>query len=236
MIEFLSNKYVLLAITFVAYGAIQLAQMRIPNKLLKALCNPVLLTMIAIIILLSITGISVDTYNEGGQMLDFWMKPAIVALGVPLYKQLSTIRKQLVPILLAELAGCVLGVISVVLVAQLLGASKVVILSLAAKSVTTPIAMEVTNVVGGIPSLTSAVVIVVGLFGGMLGFRLMRYTRINTPVSQGLAIGTAAHAFGTYRAMELSDTHGAFASLGLTINGIFTATLTPLILQLMGVI
>ncbi|MFI3239065.1 MAG: LrgB family protein [Bacteroidales bacterium] len=234
--EFLSDKYILLAITFLIYAAIQMAQMRIPNLYLKALCNPVLFTIGLMILLLTVTGISVETYNDGGQLLEFWLKPAIVALGVPLYKQLSTIRKQMIPIILAEIAGCVLGVISVVLVAKLLGASQLVILSIASKSVTTPIAMEVTSAVGGIPSITSAVVIVVGLFGGMAGFRLMRLSRINTPVAQGLSMGTAAHAFGTYRAMGVSDTHGAFASLGLTINGIFTAILTPFILDLMGML
>ena len=118
----------------------------------------------------------------------------------------------------------------------MLGASKEVVLSLAAKSVTTPIAMEVTKAVGGIPSLTAAVVICVGIFGGMTGFKVMRLTHIGSPIAQGISLGTAAHAMGTSRAMDVSDKYGAFASLGLTINGIFTALLTPTILEIMGVI
>ena len=159
-----------------------------------------------------------------------------MALGVPLYKELSAIKKQFIPLIVSELAGCIVGIISVVLVAQLLGASKEVVLSLAAKSVTTPIAMEVTKAVGGIPSLTAAVVICVGIFGGMTGFKVMRLTHIGSPIAQGISLGTAAHAMGTSRAMDVSDKYGAFASLGLTINGIFTALLTPTILEIMGVI
>ena len=146
------------------------------------------------------------------------------------------VSAQLLPLLMSELAGCVVGIISVVLVARLLGATQEVVLSLAAKSVTTPIAMEVTRAVGGIPSLTAAVVICVGIFGGMTGFRVMKLTHIGSPIAQGLSMGTAAHAMGTSRAMDVSGKYGAFASLGLTINGIFTALLTPTILDLMGMI
>lgn len=126
------------------------------------------------------------------------------------------------------------GILSVVVIADLLGASKEVIYSLAAKSVTTPIAMEVTKTLGGIPSLTSAVVICVGIFGGLTGFRVMKLTHIGSPIAQGLSLGTAAHAVGTSRAMDISDKYGAFASVGLTVNGIFTALLTPAILALLG--
>lgn len=116
------------------------------------------------ILFLKLTGVSYDTYYQGGRMIEFWLKPAVVALGVPLYMQLSTIKKQIVPILLSELAGCIVGIVSVVFIAKELGASREVVLSLASKSVTTPIAMEVTKAVGGIPSLTAAVVVGVGLY------------------------------------------------------------------------
>ncbi len=158
-----------------------------------------------------------------------------MALGVPLYKQLSTIRKQILPIIAAELAGCVAGVVSVVLLAQAMGASREVVLSLASKSVTTPIAMEVTAAVGGLPPLTAAVVVCVGIFGGMTGFRVMKMTRVKSPMARGLAMGTAAHALGTTAAIEHGGSrYGAWASLGLTLNGLFTALLTPTLLAVMG--
>lgn len=230
--EYLSNMYFLLALTFIVYAASQIIQSRTGWTIL----NPILVSAIFIIIFLKFIGIGIETYNEGGKYIEFWLKPAVVALGVPLYKELSAIKKQFIPLIVSELAGCIVGIISVVLVAQLLGASKEVVLSLAAKSVTTPIAMEVTKAVGGIPSLTAAVVICVGIFGGMTGFKVMRLTHIGSPIAQGISLGTAAHAMGTSRAMDVSDKYGAFASLGLTINGIFTALLTPTILEIMGVI
>ena len=159
---------------------------------------------------------------------------AVVALGVPLYLQLETIKKQLLPILLSQLVGCIVGVVSVVLIARWLGAPQEIIYSLAPKSVTTPIAMEVTKTLGGIPSLTAAVVVCVGLLGGILGMKTMQITHIGSPMAQGLSLGTAAHAVGTSTAMDISSKYGAFASLGLTLNGILTALLTPTILSLLG--
>ncbi len=230
--QFLENSYFLLALTFAVFiGARMLYQ-----RTGIALLNPIMVTIAAIICFLLATGIPYETYSKGGSFIDFWLKPAVVALGVPLYKQLSTIRKQLMPIILAELAGCIAGIISVVLVAQALGATREVILSLAAKSVTTPIAMEVTAAVGGIPPLTAAVVVCVGIFGGMTGFRIMKMTRVGSPMAQGLSMGTAAHAIGTSMAIDCGSLrYGAWASLGLTLNGLFTALLTPIILQIMGV-
>ena len=120
------------------------------------------------------------------------------------------------------------------IIAKLMGASPEVIMSLAPKSVTTPIAMEVSNAVGGIPSLTAAVVIVVGLFGAICGFKMLQVGRVASPIAQGLAMGTASHAVCTSRAMEVSGKYGAYASLGLTLNGILTALLSPTILHILG--
>ena len=228
--SYLENKFFLLAITFGIYFFAKLLQ----KKTGIVLLNPILLAIAAIIVFLKTFNISYDTYNEGGQLIEFWLKPAVVALGVPLYLQLETIKKQLMPIILSQLAGCVVGVVSVVVIAKLMGASQAVILSLAPKSVTTPIAMEVTKTIEGIPSLTAAVVVCVGLLGAILGFKTLKLLRVNSPIAQGLSMGTAAHAIGTSTAMDVSGKYGAYASLGLTLNGIFTALLTPTILRLLG--
>lgn len=228
--SYLENKYFLIALTFVVYVAAQILQRRTGISFL----NPILITIAVLICILMSAGVDYDTYAKGGEYIDFWLKPAVVALGVPLYRQLEAIKKQLLPILLAELAGCIVGVVSVVVVAQLLGASKEVILSLAPKSVTTPIAMEIAQTVGGIPALTAAVVVCTGIFGGMAGFKMMKYSRVKSPIAQGLSMGTAAHAVGTSAAMDVGYRYGAFSSLGLTLNGLFTALLTPLILSLLG--
>ncbi len=230
--SFLENEFFLLAVTFGMFFTAKALQKKTGVMLL----NPILLTIAVLILFLKTSGIDYDTYNKGGRLIEFWLKPAVVALGVPLYLQLETIRKQLLPIILSQLAGCIVGVVSVVLIAKLMGASDAIIYSLAAKSVTTPIAMEVTASLGGIPSLTAAVVVCVGLLGGIFGFKAMKLTRIDSPMAQGLSLGTAAHAVGTSTAMEVSRKYGAFASLGLTLNGIFTALLTPVILRLLGLL
>ena len=230
--SFLENNFFLLAITFGVFFFAKLLQKKTGILLL----NPILLTIAVLILFLKTTGISYETYNEAGHLIEFWLKPAVVALGVPLYLQLEMIKKQLLPILLSQLAGCLVGVISVVLIAKLMGASQEVILSLAPKSVTTPIAMEVAKAVGGIPSLTAAVVVVVGLLGALCGFKTMQIMHVGSPIAQGLSMGTAAHAVGTSAAMDVSRKYGAYASLGLTLNGIFTALLTPTILHLLGIL
>ncbi|MEG1866073.1 MAG: LrgB family protein [Bacteroides sp.] len=230
--NYFENEFFLLAITFGVYFLAKLLQKRTGYVLL----NPILLTIALLIFFLKITRISFETYNQGGHLIEFWLKPAVVALGVPLYLQLKTIKKQILPILLSQLAGCVVGVVSVVLIAKVMGASQEVILSLAPKSVTTPIAMEVTKTLGGIPSLTAAVVVCVGLLGAILGVKVLKLTRIDSPIAQGLSLGAAAHAVGTSAAMDISGKYGAYASLGLTLNGIFTALLTPTILRLLGFI
>ena len=230
--EFLENKYLLLTLTFGAFALFKVLQKRTGWVLL----NPILLTMFTVILFLKLTGISYETYQEGGKLIEFWLKPAIVALGVPLYLQLEMIKKQWLPILLSQLVGCLVGLVSVILIAKGLGATPEVICSLAPKSVTTPIAMEVSEATGGIPSLSAAVVILVGLFGAVLGFKVMDFGHIKSPIAQGLSMGTASHAIGTSAAMEVGKKYGAYASLGLTLNGIFTALLTPTVLRLLGII
>ena len=229
--EYLSNDYFLLTLTFGVYFLAKLVR-----KLLRLpLFNPILVSIAFLIIFLRVADVDYEEYRVSGAKIDFWLKPAVVALGVPLYKQLSSIRQEILPILLSQLAGCVVGVVSVVGIARLMGASNDVVLSLAAKSVTTPIAMEVTESVGGIPALTATIVVFVGIFGAITGFRILRYGHIGMPSSQGISLGTASHAVGTSAAMERSMEHGAYASLGLTLNGIFTAILAPYVLHWMGV-
>ena len=228
---YFQNEYFLIALTFGSYFLGKLLRRRTG----WAIMNPILVAIATVIIFLNVTDISYDTYNEGGRMIEFWLRPAVVALGVPLYQQLETIKKQFMPILVSELAGCIVGIVSVVLIARLLGASREVVLSLAPKSVTTPIAMEITKAIGGIPSLTAAVVVCVGLMCAVAGYRTMGFAHVRTPMAQGLSMGTAAHALGTASSMDVSKLHGAYASLGLTLNGIFTALITPSIIPLMGI-
>ncbi|EOR94374.1 LrgA-associated membrane protein LrgB [Arcticibacter svalbardensis MN12-7] len=230
MRAFLEGHIFIISFTFLVYFLAQ----RLQKKTKLIILNPILVSIIIIIVFLSLLKINYEVYHEGSKLIDFFLKPAVVSLGVPLYLQLEKIRKQTLHIFVSQLAGCIAGIVSVVLIAKAMGAPHEVILSLAPKSVTTPIAIEVSKAIGGIPPLTASVVIVVGIFGSIFGYAIMKLFGINNPVSQGLSMGTAAHAVGTSKSMEISPTFGAFSSLGLILNGIFTAILTPYILELMG--
>ena len=230
--DFINDKFFIIALTFGVYYAAKKLQARTGWVVL----NHILVAILALIGILKLTGISYESYSKSASIIDFWLKPAIVALGVPLFLQLKSIRRQLFPLLVSQLAGCVAGIVSVVVTAKWLGASKEIIVSLAPKSVTTPIAMEVTQSLGGIPSLTAAIVVIVGLFGAVFGFKLLQVGRVKSPIAQGLSMGTASHAVGTSKAMEYGRKYGAYASLGLILNGLLTAILSPLVLHLLGIV
>ena len=126
------------------------------------------------------------------------------------------------------------GIVSVVAIADLMGATNEVIISLAPKSVTTPIAIEISSALGGIESLTAAVVVCVGILGAVIGYRTMSIIKLNDDISKGLAMGTASHAVGTAASMEVSPIHGVYATLGLIINGVLTSLFAPIILRIMN--
>ena len=212
-------------LTITVYCLAKLARDRVGSHLF----NPMLVTMAVLIVLLMVTGIPYDHYMSGGDYISFWLKPAIVSLGLPLHRQLRAIRSQAAIILVSEVAGCVAGIVSVVLLARLCGASHEVALALAPKSVTTPIAIEVTKALGGIAPLTAAIVIIVGVYGSLIGFRIMKLCGITSPMSQSLAMGTAAHAMGTAEAATFGHRFGAYAGLGIILNGILTAVIAPYI-------
>ena len=161
--EYLESDFFLIALTFAVFFAAKRLQARTGWVVL----NPILLSILFLMGFLKLTGVPYSSYAESASIIDFWLKPAIVALGVPLYLQLKSIRRQLVPLLVSQLIGCFVGIVSVVFTAKWMGASDAVIISLAPKSVTTPIAMEVSASLQGIPSLTAAIVVLVGLFGAV---------------------------------------------------------------------
>jgi predicted murein hydrolase (TIGR00659 family) len=225
----LQNEVVLVAITLLIY----LVSEKLQQKTRFILLNPILISIVIIVAILSAFNIQYPVYYQGGRYIEFFLKPAIVALGVPLYQQLDRIKKQAFSIIVSQLAGCLAGIVSVVLVARLMGASKEIIYSLAPKSVTTPIAIEISKSIGGIPPLTASVVIVVGIFGAIFGYRFMKWVKISNNISQSLSMGTAAHAIGTARSVGISPAFGAMSGIGLIVNGIFTALLTPSVLRLL---
>ncbi|MEM9796065.1 MAG: LrgB family protein [Pseudomonadota bacterium] len=193
------------------------------------LANPVLLAVIAIAALLTLTGTEYGTYFEGAQFIHFLLGPATIALAVPLIDNARTIRRVAAPILLALLAGSVVAVISTILLAKAFGLSGSVLLSLAPKSTTAPVALGVAEAVGGIPSLTAVLVILTGIIGAITVTPMMNALRIRDWRARGFAVGVAAHGIGTARAFQVNETAGAYAGVGMALNALLTSLLVPLI-------
>jgi predicted murein hydrolase (TIGR00659 family) len=195
--------------------------------------NPILVSMLLIMAGLWFFGISFDKYHESSQLIEWLLKPAVVALGYPLYLYWETIRKQAFPILLSLLVGSVVGLFSVVLMAKALGLSKELILSLAPKSVTSAIAIEISRMLGGIPSLAAGIAILVGILGAMLGYPILQFFGVKNPVSQALSIGNASHGIGTSRSVEIGQRFGAMSTIGLIVNAVLTSLLAPWVIGLL---
>ena len=197
------------------------------------LANPVLIAVSALVAFLMLTGTRYETYFAGAQFVHFLLGPATVALAIPLYTQIRRVRAMLLPVVAGLLAGSATAALSAVAVARLLGASPATQLSLAPKSVTTPIAMGVAERIGGISSLTAVLVIVTGILGAVGGRYVFDALRVRDPAIRGFAIGVASHGIGTARAFQVSEQSGAFAALAMGLNGALTALLLPLVLSWM---
>ncbi len=191
--------------------------------------NPVLLTVLALVTVLILTDTPYDTYFEGAQFVHFLLGPATVALAIPLYRQWSSLKRHPVALTVSLLTGSLTAVLSAVLIAKLGGVGNQALVSIAPKSVTTPVAMGISERLGGLPSLTAVVVILTGILGASLGPWLLEKLRVTNPMAQGLAMGTASHGIGTGRAIYMGDVAAAFAGLAMGLNGLATTILLPAI-------
>ena len=198
------------------------------------LLNPVLLAILLIAAVLLPTGGDYERYFEGAQFVHFLLGPATVALAIPLYKELANVRRALVPLMAALVVGSLTAAGTAVGLAWLAGASRETLASLAPKSVTTPVAMGIAESLGGLPSLTAAVVILTGIVGAALGPLVLDLARIRDPRARGLAMGTASHGIGTARALQTSRVAGAFAGIAIGLNALATAVLLPLLWRLVA--
>lgn len=196
------------------------------------LVNSVAVAMVILIALLWATGTEYQRYFEGAQFVHFMLGPAVVALAVPLYEHRREVRRTILPIVVALLAGATTAVVSAVGIAVLLGASVETITSLAPKSVTSPIAMGIAERIGGLPSLTAGLVIITGILGAVIGTPLFNAMGMKDWRARGFAMGVTAHGIGTARAFQVNDVAGTFAAIALGLNGIVTAILVPLLIVL----
>lgn len=220
-----------LTLTLVAYqGGIWLYEKSGRNPLV----NPVLIAVAVIVSLLSLTGTDYGNYFEGAKFVHFLLGPATVALAIPLYRQIQKVRQSLLAIIVAVTAGSLTAAATSVGIAWALGASRETLLSMAPKSVTTPVAMGIAEQLGGLPTLTAVVVILTGITGAMTASSLIALVRIRDPRAGGLAIGVAAHGIGTARAFQISEVAGAFSGLAMGLNALATAILIPLVFRLLS--
>ncbi len=196
------------------------------------LLQPLLISMVIIIPFLKATGIDYQTFYQQTRLLNFMLGPSVVALGFVLYEQIEHIRGNVLSILTAVFVGSFVGIFSVLLIAKLFGADHILMGSLAPKSVTTPIAISLAEKNGGVPALAAAFVVICGLFGGLVGPILLRTLGIKSKIAQGLAMGSASHALGTVRALEMGALEGAISGLAIGIMGIMTALMIPLVKML----
>lgn len=193
------------------------------------LLNPVLLAVVLVVAILLVTDTDYEQYFEGARFVHFLLGPATVALAIPLYRQFGKVRRSAFAILVSLLSGSFVAASTAVLIAWWLGGSWQSFLSLAPKSVTAPVAMGITEELGGLPSLTAVIVISTGIIGAVLGPYTLNLIGIRSWAARGLAIGTASHGIGTARALQVNEEAGAFSGLAMGLNALATALLLPLI-------
>lgn len=193
--------------------------------------NPLIVSIAIIIIFLKTTGISYETFENGSQFVSFLLGPSVVALGYVLYEQMSYLKGNVISIFTSVFLGSLVGVLSVVIIAQLTGADQMLIHSLEPKSVTTPIAMSISLQSGGDVSLTAIIVLFCGIFGSIVGPPILKLFGVKSSLAKGLAMGASAHGVGTARAMEMGMIEGAISGLAIGLMGVMTALLIPVVNQ-----
>lgn len=206
----------------------------ISKKTKNPLLNPLLVAIILVILVILGLDIPKEKYDLGGSFILFFLGPATVVLAVPLYKQMDLLKKDFVPIMAGILVGSVTSILSVILLSKLFQVDLSVAVSMLPKSVTTAIGMEISREIGGIVSLSVAVIVLTGITGAVIGPALLKLFGIRDHVAQGVAMGTASHAVGTSKAMELGETQGAMSGLSIGIAGIATVILVPILMGLLG--
>ena len=215
---------------------VYLAAVWLFHKTKLNLLHPLLVSIPVLAVITHVLGIPFESFEKGSRIISFMLGPTVVVLGYLLYEQIARLKENAVSIITSVFVGCVTGIVSVIFIARYFGADHALIASLEPKSVTTPIAMSIAERSGGLPSLAAVVVIVVGIFGGMVGPFILERLGIKSRIARGLALGSAAHGLGTARAMELGTIEGAISGLAIGVMGIMTAILVPVIELMMEAI
>lgn len=200
----------------------------VKNKTKINLLNPLLTSTAVIVTLLLIFNIKYSTYNNGAKYISYLLTPTTVCLAIPLYKQTQKLKENAVAIFSGVLSGCIANSIVVVVLCKIFNLSNEISASLLPKTVTTPIAMGIAQELGGITSITVPVVVLTGIIGAVIAPTVFKICKIKNPISQGLACGTSAHGCATSTALELGEVQGAMSGLAITIAGLITVVLAPI--------
>ncbi len=219
-----------ITLTLVTY----LLSQKLYRRVGQVWANPVLVSIVSIIMLLQLFDLEYRDYARGGDILVFLLGPSVVALAIPLYQRREEIWKRKRPIMMGVFAGSLASILSACGLAWILGGSREVILSLAPKSVTTPIAISIVEKIGGIAPLTAALVVLTGCIGAVCGPEFCKRIGITSPVATGLAVGTSAHGIGTARMLEVDRLSGAVSGLAIGLNGLMTTFLLPILMAIAG--
>ena len=219
MNEFMqSSAYAGVTISLISYG--------LGNPLKKktglGLFNPLLISMIVTMVFLLGCGIDYDTYNEGAKYLSWLLTPATVCLAIPLYEEWELLKNNAKAVVIGIFSGVITSLVTVFVLAKVMGLSHESYVTLLPKSITTAIGMGVSQELGGYVTITVAVIVITGVLGNILAEIIFKLFRIHEPISKGLALGTAAHAIGTAKAMEIGEIEGAMSSLSIAVAGILT--------------
>jgi predicted murein hydrolase (TIGR00659 family) len=229
MKEMLSNSVffgVLVSILAYEFGVF------LKKKLGLAICNPLLIAIIVVILILAVTGIEYDDYKQGADLLSYLLTPATVCLAIPLYEQIQLLKDHAKAIFAGILSGVLTSLISILVMALLFGLSHEEYVTLLPKSITTAIGMGVSEELGGIVTITVAVIIVTGILGNVIGEQVCRLFKIEEPIARGIALGSSSHAIGTARAMEMGEIEGAMSSLSIAVAGLLTVVGASVFAQL----
>ena len=193
-----------------------------------SLMNPLLISIVLVIVILLLTGVDYHTYSAGANCISYLLTPATICLAVPLYQQVELLKKNYKAVMIGILSGVLASLCSVLLLAILFHFDHAAYVTFLPKSITTAIGMGVSQELGGHVTITVATIVVTGVLGNMLAEPLFKLFRITEPIAKGVALGTAAHAIGTAKAMEMGEVEGAMGSLSIAVAGILTVCLSPL--------
>lgn len=199
-----------------------------------SILHPLLTSIFVIIVILEFLDIEYASFQQGSHLIHFMLGPSVVALGYVLFEQMKYLKGNVVSILTSVFVGAIVGIISVIVIGKLMGADQSLIATLQPKSVTTPIAMGISEKNGGIPSLTAVIVVAVGIFGSIVGPAVMKVLGIESRIAKGLALGASSHGVGTAAAIQLGAVEGALSGLAIGLMGIMTAILVPVISYLLS--